>query len=301
MKTFEVGGYAVCTDPGAFNLVRDQAYELFDVSTSDGITWLNLGPELGSFGARRFRPASPIEDPRFTEWHAVGVPEGGQPSTGPLGIAAGTLVEVELRGGGFTMTYPVEQYSWDDLGSGSIARYRVVTEGSPADPVAEAVEEAVEEATGEPAWCMAELFGTPTAVHIPSVVEPTYTPRVQDLPDGNPKTRFGIAKPPLSLIPGLARVHLAEAFRDGAAKYGAANWRQDPVTTSTYLNAAERHLVSWQDGEETASDSGVHHLAHAAACLLILLDAQAAGTLQDDRPTAAPTAALIREKTRPLS
>lgn len=120
-------------------------------------------------------------------------------------------------------------------------------------------------------------------------------------PDGNPKTRFGMAKPPLSLIPGAARVQLAEAFRDGAVKYGPANWRVDPVTASTYLNAAERHLISWQDGEEVASDSGVHHLAHAAACLLILLDAQASGTLQDDRPTPTVTAALIREKTRPLA
>jgi len=120
-------------------------------------------------------------------------------------------------------------------------------------------------------------------------------------PDANPKTRFGMAKPPLSLIPGAARVQLAEAFRDGAAKYGAANWRIDPVSASTYLNAAERHLVSWQDGEEVATDSGVHHLAHAAACLLILLDAQASGTLQDDRPTPTVTADLIREKTRPLA
>ncbi len=121
------------------------------------------------------------------------------------------------------------------------------------------------------------------------------------LPDSNPKTRFGMAKPPLSLIPGAARVHLAEAFRDGAQKYGPANWRVDPVSASTYLNAAERHLVSWQDGEEVASDSGVHHLAHAAACLLILLDAQASGTLQDDRPTPTVTGELIREKTRPLA
>lgn len=120
------------------------------------------------------------------------------------------------------------------------------------------------------------------------------------LPDGNPKTRFGVAKPPLSLIPGQARVLLAEAFRDGALKYGPANWRIDPVTASTYLNACERHIVAWQDGEENASDSGVHHLAHAAGCLMILLDAQASGTLQDDRPPPSNTADLIRALTRPL-
>jgi len=120
-------------------------------------------------------------------------------------------------------------------------------------------------------------------------------------PDGNPKTRFGMAKPPLSLIPATALVHMAEGFRDGAAKYGPANWRQDPVSTSTYLNAAYRHIAAWQDGEECDPVSGVHHLGHAADCLAILMDAQACATLLDDRPPAAPTGDLIRAKTQPLT
>jgi len=120
-------------------------------------------------------------------------------------------------------------------------------------------------------------------------------------PDTNPKTRFGRAKPPIGLIPGPALVHMAEAFRDGAEKYGPANWRVDPVSSSTYVDAALRHLLSWYDGEEEAQDSGVHHLGHAAACLAILLDAQAQGTLHDDRPTPGVTASLIKERTRPLA
>jgi hypothetical protein len=44
-------------------------------------------------------------------------------------------------------------------------------------------------------------------------------------------------------------------------------------------------LFAWFDGEEVASDSGVHHLGHAMACLAILLDAQETGNLVDDRPT----------------
>lgn len=120
-------------------------------------------------------------------------------------------------------------------------------------------------------------------------------------PDTNPKTRFGMAKPPLGLIPGPAMVHMAEAFRDGAEKYGPANWRVDPVSSSTYVNAALRHLLSWWDGEEEAQDSGVHHLGHAAACLAIIMDAQAQGTLHDDRPTPGVTAALIKERTRPIA
>ena len=120
-------------------------------------------------------------------------------------------------------------------------------------------------------------------------------------PDGNPKTRLGMAKVPLALIPGPALVHMGEAFRDGAVKYGPANWRDEPVTTSTYVNAALRHILSYYDGETNAEDSGVHHLGHALGCLAIILDAEEQGTLNDDRPTAGRTAALIKEKTRPLA
>jgi len=123
----------------------------------------------------------------------------------------------------------------------------------------------------------------------------------ESAPDTNPKTRFGMAKPPLGLIPGTARVLLAQAFADGVAKYGPANWRKDPVSASTYVNAAERHLTSWYDGEAVASDSGVHHLAHAAACLLILLDAEANGTLNDDRPPPGKTGELIKQLTKPTT
>ncbi len=126
-------------------------------------------------------------------------------------------------------------------------------------------------------------------------------PAPAGLPDGNPKTRFGVAKPPIALIPGPALIHMADAFRDGAKKYGPANWRNDPVTTSTYVNAALRHILAYYDGETNASDSGVHHLGHAAGCLAILLDAEAQGTLNDDRPTPGRTSELIAEKTTPLS
>jgi hypothetical protein len=51
-----------------------------------------------------------------------------------------------------------------------------------------------------------------------------------------------------------------------------------------YVDAALRHLNAWFDGEQEASDSGVHHLGHARACMAILLDAEATGNLIDDRP-----------------
>ena len=118
--------------------------------------------------------------------------------------------------------------------------------------------------------------------------------------DTNPKTIYGKAKPSLALVPGPALIHIATAFADGADKYGPANWRDDPVSTSTYVNAAFRHLLSYYDGERDAEDSGVHHLAHAAACLCILIDAEESGTLVDDRPTPGKSAAVIKRLTKKI-
>ena len=116
--------------------------------------------------------------------------------------------------------------------------------------------------------------------------------------DTNPKSVFGIAKPSVSLIPPSALLQTALAFRDGANKYTPYNWRRDPVSASTYIDAAYRHIMSWADGEEKSQDAGVHHLAHAMACMAILIDAQACGTLVDDRPTAGVAAEMIKAETK---
>ncbi len=104
-------------------------------------------------------------------------------------------------------------------------------------------------------------------------------------PDDNPKTQYGVLKCPLHLVPPSAKAHLAQAFKEGAEKYGPYNWRDKTVSSSVYVGACMRHLDAWWDGEETASDSGHHHLGHAMACLSILIDAQQVNNLNDDRPT----------------
>lgn len=104
-------------------------------------------------------------------------------------------------------------------------------------------------------------------------------------PDNNPKTVLGVAKVPLHLVPPSAVHYLAMAFADGAKKYGPYNWRDKTVSSSVYIAAVLRHIDAWRDGEEESSDAKVHHLAHALACLAIILDAQTIGKLNDDRPT----------------
>jgi hypothetical protein len=97
----------------------------------------------------------------------------------------------------------------------------------------------------------------------------------------------------LHLVPSTSIIHTAAALADGASKYGAYNWRTSGVGACTYVSAAMRHIASWLDGEEDARDSGAHHLAHASACLAILLDSIEVGNLTDDRPPKAPTSDML--------
>jgi hypothetical protein len=103
-------------------------------------------------------------------------------------------------------------------------------------------------------------------------------------PDNNPKTAIGVSKLPLDMVPPSALHALATSFADGARKYGSYNWRDHAISSSVYYAAALRHLTAWWDGEETATDSGVCHIASAMACLAMLTDARSIGKLNDNRP-----------------
>lgn len=116
--------------------------------------------------------------------------------------------------------------------------------------------------------------------------------------DANPKDALGMKKVNLFLVPPVLSLHTARAFEDGARKYGPYNWREKKVRASIYLSAIDRHVKAWQDGESTSADAGVHHLGHAAACIAILLDAEATGNLIDDRPKPGNFGALVAEFTK---
>lgn len=113
------------------------------------------------------------------------------------------------------------------------------------------------------------------------------------LKDTNPKDAIGCQKLPLHLWPSTATAMGCLGLLDGALKYGRANWRASGVRASIYFDAASRHLNAWFEGEEQDPDSGLPHLAHALACLAIVVDAEAAGLLVDDRHVPGGYRALI--------
>jgi len=99
----------------------------------------------------------------------------------------------------------------------------------------------------------------------------------------NPKDAIGSNKLPIHLWPETATLMGCMGLLDGMLKYGRSNYRAVGVRASIYVDACRRHLTAWFEGEEYDPDSGLPHLAHALACLAILVDAQAADQLTDDR------------------
>jgi hypothetical protein len=114
----------------------------------------------------------------------------------------------------------------------------------------------------------------------------------------NPKDLVGAKKAPLRFVPPALVIGAAEAMAIGAEKYGPYNWRDQPVSLMTYIEAIDRHLMAFRDGEDIATDSGVHHVRHAVAGMAIILDAMANDVLIDDRPKPGPAARLLAEQDR---
>lgn len=100
--------------------------------------------------------------------------------------------------------------------------------------------------------------------------------------DENPKDLVGSLKLPLHLWPAIATAMGCVALLNGALKYGRANWRRRRVRASIYYDACHRHLAAWFEGEAT-DEEGVPHLGSALACIAIIIDAEAAKTIIDDR------------------
>ena len=73
-----------------------------------------------------------------------------------------------------------------------------------------------------------------------------------------------------SLIPPDALAWIARVLTDGAAKYGAHNWRKVRNRRERYTDAMIRHVEAFRSGN-WLDESGAPHLAHVATNAIFLL------------------------------
>jgi hypothetical protein len=94
--------------------------------------------------------------------------------------------------------------------------------------------------------------------------------------------KFDGDKLPLNLLSTEAMNQTAAVLAFGAQKYSQNNWRKG-FAWSRPLAAAMRHITAFNDGEDCDPESGLSHLAHAACCLMFLLEFQKTHPELDDR------------------
>jgi hypothetical protein len=94
--------------------------------------------------------------------------------------------------------------------------------------------------------------------------------------------KFDSGKLPVNLLSSEALLQTAAVLKFGADKYHAHNWR-DGFAWSRPLAAAMRHLLAFNDGEDCDPESGLSHLAHAACCIMFLLEFEKTHPELDDR------------------
>ena len=94
--------------------------------------------------------------------------------------------------------------------------------------------------------------------------------------------KFDEGKLPYELISTVALDEIVKVLGFGAEKYGRHNWRQG-MRWSRLHGAALRHLTKHLNGESLDEETNISHLAHAACCLMFLLEYELTGKGQDDR------------------
>jgi len=94
--------------------------------------------------------------------------------------------------------------------------------------------------------------------------------------------KFDTDKLPVNLLSTEAMLQIAAVLKFGANKYHAHNWRNG-FAWSRPLAAAMRHIMAYNDGEDKDPESGLSHLAHAACCIMFLLEFEKTHPNLDDR------------------
>jgi ribonucleotide reductase alpha subunit len=93
--------------------------------------------------------------------------------------------------------------------------------------------------------------------------------------------KFDTEKPRHDLLPVGAVEEVVKVLTFGAGKYGDHNWRKGMRYGRLYA-AGQRHLTKFWRGIDIDEESGIHHLAHAACNILMLLSFELEGRKNHD-------------------
>ena len=116
------------------------------------------------------------------------------------------------------------------------------------------------------------------------VPPPTYEPLAShdnmDLSKGGVK--YDGDKPTMELLAPEFLIGTAEVLAYGKRKYAARNWEAG-MRWGRPLGGLLRHICAWMSGQDIDPESGLHHLDHAACCLMFLRAYVARKIGEDDR------------------
>jgi hypothetical protein len=65
---------------------------------------------------------------------------------------------------------------------------------------------------------------------------------------------------------------ISDVLTYGAKKYDDHNWQVVPNGPQRYKAAMMRHILAHASGESVDSETGISHLAHAACCVMFMLE-----------------------------
>lgn len=85
-----------------------------------------------------------------------------------------------------------------------------------------------------------------------------------------------------ALMPIIPLTEVAKVWTFGKKKYTAWNWTRGFLWSRPYA-ASLRHIFAWASGQKYDPETGLHHLAHAVCCLMMLIEFDMVGSGEDDR------------------
>jgi hypothetical protein len=105
----------------------------------------------------------------------------------------------------------------------------------------------------------------------------------EDIKNVKEAVKYDTQKNRLELFPPKALEAISEILTFGSQKYDAWNWAKGMDWSRVY-GALQRHLNAWYSGINLDPETNKSHLAHAACCLIFLIEYQRMDVGADDRP-----------------